>query len=177
MSGKVQISIPFVSVPFLRDQVSFLYHKSYKSRQINLNRLLLTWCSVLQPRGVSGFKKCSCLLRPCLLFCTDGWHQGLLLDCYLFCVIKVTFKPCVINHDYRLCFLRIRVIFESRQVKGNRETIYLCLPSRSCCWSCEGLQLPKRSPWDSYAFETWSSLEVCRIYLTEIRRINTTGLF
>lgn len=27
-----------------------------------------------------------------------------------------------------LYFLRIRVIFQSRQVKGNRETIFLCLP-------------------------------------------------
>lgn len=64
-------------------------------------------------------------------FCTDGWHQELLLDWYLFCVIKVTFKPCVIKHDM-LYFLRIRVTFESRQVKGNRETIYLWLPPRSC---------------------------------------------
>lgn len=62
------------------------------------------------------------------VFCTDGRHQGLLLDCYLFCVIKVIFKPRVIKHNEILYCLRIRVIFENRQVKGNRETIYLWLP-------------------------------------------------
>lgn len=58
--------------------------------------------------------------KAIFVFCTDGWHQGLLLDCYLFILCnKSNLQALCYKPQWYALLSQNRVIFQSRQVKGN----------------------------------------------------------